>query len=1062
MIKNKNSGKFNKNKVLIGGLALLMFFVGLALVMQGLIDTRVFRDKITQIIQLQTGRQVVIKGNVALNLLPVPTLFVPAVELRDAKTENSLEPIATIGMIRIEVSLLSILSEQPRITSLAFDQPVLSLVRAEDHLIHWGWVNTKLLRAIANEANPGHAIALSVTNGRVIYHDAITEKNVAFGNINFNANNGSRMYAKGSLTAYGHVLYFDFDSDNISESSEKVDSPFNFNLSSTDKSNLNIAGTMNFAGELPIVKGKLEGASKDLSSWLHAVEEDQKGVFDTVTNRVSKDNEDKSTYPVKFSGEWSQEGLSFQIKDFRYEGMNSAAIGDMSLSWEEWRPSIGVDLRFSALDYNQWNDFVSGAFFSESSDIIQKAYEEENEEGVLPRNILFSLKVSAEDLYVANQSWKNSLLNATLDDGSITVNQFSIELPGDSTLSLFGVVSPAAKRTLRFEGSMETQGKSLRNMLTVFDPSAVDLPETGFEKFFSHSNIFLSKEQLRLSEADVRLGELHLNGGMVFYFDEQPRVEADVKLKDINFDYFRDAWRERESKNIDKGKDFFLKFDKSMNFTWLKKLATTIDFRVNVDKFTFFEQDGTNASFRIYARNGDFGIYDMNFVYPADVMRGTFRLNVNGEKPLMNLSFSASEINTDYFNYEPTLLTEEEKRVKKDAAKRKLEELEKIKARATQNNKSEEGDDSFFVSGDPEAPITAVVTKDGVNGDALKSLQALPDSEGKSTPASSVSSHVKARSDVDDGKKLVIEPQAEEYSLPDKALPGEVIPPRPATGIDDLLAPIKSKKSNVIQNPKLNELLDMGWINSMSGVMDLNISRLIHKNINFDNFRLQASFGNDLFTFKTLTFNYWGGQCSIAGSMYGGKVPGFSVSLAFLNGNLQKALYDLTGRKNILGGIGVSATLATSGVNYLSWIQQAEGKVAIAGRGVNVHGFNLSGVTDAVNMSRTSADVANSVNRVIGNGSTTFSLDGIINIKNGSLRTPGMSLRTDTVMGNFSGEVRVLKWDMDLNTMFQFPALSSETVPTMSVQLTGPLDNGEIRTDTSSLEAYVAKRIISQ
>ena len=1073
MAKHSKSIKINKNKILLGFCALALFMLGLALVLQGLIDTRNFRDDISRIIQAQTNRQVVIKGNVSVSLFPVPTLYVPGVELRDARNENSVEPAVTVGMIRIQVSLLSLLTEKPKVTSILLEQPVLELIRAEDHFIHWGWLNADLIKSLQN-ATPGENIAFAITNGHILYHDNKTEKEIKIDNVNVNAIQGSKFNMQGSFSTYGHQLYFTLNNNAIQENASAEELPFSFGITSTDKSRLNLEGTLNLAGDLPKVKGSIKLELENAMTWVQELSEDDHELLSTVTNRADKENDEKMAYPLKLSGDWAQDGLTVDVNNLRIEGFNSAGMGDVSLKWNGWRPDIHADLHFSALDYQQASSFISIAFLPREADMIRQVYHEGDDQNPLPQDILLALKLKTDELYVDNQSWKNTVLNATLADGAITVNQFSIDLPGESSLTLFGVISPAATHDLRFEGSMETQGKSLRNMLTVLDPSAADLPEAGLGNFFSHSNVFLSSEQLRLSEADVRLGDLHLNGGMVFYFDAQPRLEADVRLKNINFDYFRDAWRERESKNIDKGKDFFLKYDKSMNFNWLRKLTTTIDFRVNVDQFTFFEHPGSNASFRIYARNGDFGIYDINLIYPTDIMRGTFRLNVNAEKPLINLSFSASEMNTDYFTAESAFMTDEDKKKKKLEEERKAEEAEALKAKEEEKRKKAEQEPAAF-SLDPEAPITVPTTNNENDpGGALKAIApkgqkdnpvadpsaADPDATQSNTPtAPSV--------DAKDGSKLIVEPQAEHYvqladNVEDNAA-NEAQPPRPASGLDDLMSHTAGTKiDKAIGGGKLNELLDMGWMNGLSGVIDLNISKLVHKDITFNNFHMQSNFANDLFTFKTLTFDYWGGQCSIAGSMYGGKVPGFSISLAFLNGDLHALLSDLIGRTNVTGGISLSATLASSGVNYLSWIQQAEGKMVLAGRGVNVEGFDLAGVTDAVNISRTSSDVTNSVNRVIGTSNTTFSVDGNINIKNGLLRTPGMSLRTDTIVGNLTGEVRMLKWDMDMTTMFQFPGMSSETIPTMTVQLTGPLDKGELHTDTSSLEAYVAKRIISK
>ena len=83
--------------------------------------------------------------------------------------------------------------------------------------------------------------------------------------------------------------------------------------------------------------------------------------------------------------------------------------------------------------------------------------------------------------------------------------------------------------------------------------------------FKARANIFVSSEQLqRLSEKPMYvLSDLHLNGGLAAYFDTKPRIEADVKLKDINFDYFS-----RHSTGKSKGssgkQDFFLKFDSGL------------------------------------------------------------------------------------------------------------------------------------------------------------------------------------------------------------------------------------------------------------------------------------------------------------------------------------------------------------------------------------------------------------------------------------------------------------------------------------------------------------------
>jgi len=229
-----------------------------------------------------------------------------------------------------------------------------------------------------------------------------------------------------------------------------------------------------------------------------------------------------------------------------------------------------------------------------------------------------------------------------------------------------------------------------------------------------------------------------------------------------------------------------------------------------------------------------------------------------------------------------------------------------------------------------------------------------------------------------------------------------------------------------------------------------------------DRIKFQAKLENNLLTFQNFTFSYWQGRCSVLGSMYGGKVPGISTSFTLYDIELHDMLKELMGYGNITGKASITGTLSTSGVNALSWVSQSDAKLIMAGRGVNVSGLNLQGVADAVAVSRTAADVFNNVNLALVNGSTEFTVDGNINVKNGIMKTPGITLKSGAITGGLTGEVRLVPWTMDLSMLFQFPAMTSETIPTMTVQLSGPIDTPELKTDTASLEAYVAKRIISR
>lgn len=888
----------------------LLFVLGILQVAQGFIDTKNYRDGILQVIKEHTGRDVAIKGKVTVQLLPVPTIYVPGVELRDAESETPA-PAISVAMMRLRAPIGSIFSDHPRINGIALDQPVLELTRAHDNQIHWDWLNAALLKTFMG--GDAGTLTLEINDGRILYQDKRSDTTTSINDINGYAVSGTQPGLRGSFELYGHALKLVLNTEADSTSPASGATPLHVKLSG-DGNVAQLDGGIDLSGETPVINGKLALELQDARNWVQKLQPDQSG--DPAIP------EQPPTMPAKLTAAWAQRGLALDLSDIKIDGLGSTGGGTFSLGWDEWRPSITADMSFTMLDYTAWRALADAAFLEDIAR-LNVAHGDQPVNPLSP-DLRFSIKVAADQFKIGQQSWKDMKLDASMENAAITVNQFHITMPGESTLSLFGVVSEGSTGGLRFEGSMETQGKSLRQMLTVFDASASDLPETGFGDFYARSNLFISAEQMRLSEADAKLSDLRLNGGLVFYYDDAPRMEADVKLKDINFDYFRDAWREQHKDSTAKN-DFFLRFDRTLNFNWLRSLHNNIDLKVNVEGFTFLEQKGDAASFRLFAKEGQFGIYNARFHYPEETLEASLNLDVRGEQPLVNLLLSADTLDTGYF----------------------------------------------------------------------------------------------------------------------LAAPAAEVTPAKHTGWSE-------------------ELMDMGWMQGWNGSFDVSIGALHHKGMDINNLKLQAKLDNNVVSFQSLGFDYWQGRFTVNGSIYGGQVPGVSLSFTLYNAELHDMLKELTGRDNITGRASVSGAVAASGVNALSWVSQADAKLVLAGRGVMVNGINLEGALSAVSVSRTAADVVNNVNQALVNGSTQFDVDGNINVKDGIMKTPGITLKAGTILGNMTGEVKLVPWTMDVSTQFQFPALTSETVPTLIVQLSGSPATTDLRADTSSLEAYVAKRIISR
>ncbi len=923
MIKHSFQSVLRK---LVGVAAGVLLLLGVTLVAQGFIDTKDYREQIIRTIKERTGKDVVIKGRVTARLLPTPGLFVPGLELRGIDDKDPA-PTFTAQAVYISADMLSLFSDQIAVSSITFENSLLEMRRANDGKVHWDWLAQDLLEPMLRSGEPTRPMELVFVSGRVFYYNDLSNQALPIRNINLTINTGSQLNLSGGAEIAGHKLRL-----NAALAPAPTPDglrPLDVRLASRNDE-ITLKGQLGYVDEKLRISGDFASRIEDLNYWL------------STQPSTPAQNVSQPLLPIKLAGVWSQDGWAVALKEAVFEGLGSKASGSISFAWDK-APAFDVKAEFSQFQFHDWQALALLLAEQRKPDAAALMRDEfEKPEMALPDQLRLSVIAAAETVLVGDKIWQKARISAEMEDAAITINQLGIQLPGDASLSLFGIISQGASKNLRFEGSMESQGSSLREVMTLLDPNAGDLPEAGFGAFSVRSNLFISPEQVRLSEADVKLNELNLSGGMVAYFDGKPRIEADVKLRDINFDYFRDVWREgRSSQNKS---DYFLRFDKSMNFSWLKKLKTSVDFKVIVDGFTFLDMPGQSAAFRLFAQEGEFGIYNLRFYYPSHTVEASFNLNVKSDVPYFTVVYNdSSDLNTRYF-------------------------------------------------------------------------MAAPENAAGATDAES-----------------------------DKVAETDIAALKPSQ-----------------QGGKAwsEELFDMGWMEGYNATFDISLGRLIHRDTVFQRFRMKSVLRDRVLTIQALNFGFWQGRCEITGTLDGGKVPSTSLGFTITNADLAEIIATFSKRTNITGRLGVSGTITTSGVNPLSWVQQADAKLTLNGVGVNVSNFNLRSVVDTVAVSRTTADVVTNVNLALPNGSTEFSMEGYLNIKNGLVRTPGITLKSGNMVGNLTGELRLIPWTMNLSTLFQFPAMTSETVPTLSVQLTGSVDDADMTTDTDSLEAYVSKRII--
>lgn len=891
--------------VLLGLLAML--------VVPLFVDAEQYQQSVVSQVKSLTGHSLVVKNGSRFRMFPSPRLTLNGVEMEPDADDPSAESRFRADALILDLPWSAAFSGKPEISGLRLVQPVMEFLQGGPKSTQLDWL-TELPTALG-EGNA--SIEVSIENGRIIYLNSGLDYSERLESINLSGGQS----ADHSFRLKGALVWRDLPMEMnalLGAMDENGARPVEISLINDENNQLSFTGTLpKAAKDAPLFSGDFALRLQPKPARATASDdnpEEQNPVEESFASLLP---------PFSLAGKLSYNNEIFTLADASFDTSDSSAKGAMNAALKD-KAEFNVRMAFTRLKVPEaWLTKLFAPKAGAGSPIF-RAPQQIN---LISPKLHVVMDVTADSLFVGKQSMDKVELKAEIVNGSIQVENLDAMLAGNTHMILKGEVQDTAKGS-RFQGTADVSGESLRSALGMIEPAVQQLPEKSLGSFYVKSNLFISNEQLRLSEADVKIADLQLSGGLVTYFEARPRVEADIALKDTNLDYFRDTWRE-ELKNGGE-QSFTFKVNSSVDFSWLRQFHSIIDLKVNLQGFTFLDKRGNSGSFRLYAQQNEMGIYNMEMRYPTGVLRSGVKVNVSTDLPQIEFNLEVPELNTAYLS---------------------------------------------------------------------------PDGSSTGTP------WVSKESDDERWSK---------------------------------------------------ELFDLSWMIGVGGNINVKTSRLIHRGENYDRFIMESVLGAERLQLTRLSFERFGGRIDLVGTLTGGKVPGLNASFTLYNGDLAEMINNIADFSQITGRISMSGSVATSGINILSWLRQADIKLVIAARGIRVQNFNLRGIIDAVLAAHSVADVTTNVNKVFGLGYTDFSVDGNINILGGVARTPGLNLESPYGKGVLNAEFEMIPWKMAMTTLYQLPALRSETVPTLTVDVAGTPEEYSTKIDTSSLEAFVAKRVVGQ
>lgn len=256
------------------------------------------------------------------------------------------------------------------------------------------------------------------------------------------------------------------------------------------------------------------------------------------------------------------------------------------------------------------------------------------------------------------------------------------------------------------------------------------------------------------------------------------------------------------------------------------------------------------------------------------------------------------------------------------------------------------------------------------------------------------------------------------------------------------------------------EPINFSPLHFFDGTAELRIRQLDHHDFHATGFRGLFQLADNQLTISQVKMFIWGGEMQLDAKVDSEVVPGITLSLSMLNGQVRDFFQSFAKFDQLAGLLSLQSNIRFSGVNFESWIDNISGHVTLDARNVFVQDFNLPAIVRSIESVRAVSGLLNAVRMSLGGGSTRLgNVNGTFYLSKGTMQTTRVTFRSNESVGELEGAVNLRKWTMDMVAKFGLVTLAQTGYPVLAVTLRGPAEMPERGLNTKSIEAFLAQRL---
>ncbi|WP_417624548.1 AsmA family protein [Paremcibacter congregatus] len=519
---------------------LIVVLVGGILIVPSFLNWNEYKVQIEQTASDYTGRQVKIKGDMSLSLLPTSALSAKDVSVTNIAGGRA-DHMLSLKSLDVKVSFPSVISSlfggKVKVEKFILVDPVIALEILEDGRGNWTFGSEQANAGAATSSkSSGADISLDkfqIVNGQISFEDLGSGRMELLRKINANLKLKS---ITGPFEIIGSARYKGLDTKvdlSLGKNRPGKKVPLSLKLGLLDdRVAATVMGSVILSGVDSVFSGQIAVKAKDAADVVTALDRVQ-GKKGRTINAIGQD----FALDVQLHGVQDRirlTDLSLQMGQSRGQGQAELSLGEaVKFTGDLAINKLDLDALLPALEKN-------GAVAVAPADKTGKSPEEPLPADSLKR-LSGKLDVKLGALKYNNKVASQIVLAATAGDGQITLSSLSARMPGGSSLAFSGAVKSVegAKALMpELTGKLTLNASNLRGLLDWLKMDMNEIPSGQLAQFSYTSNIKLNQDLLQLYGMTGKLDTLRFTGGLSSALGARPSYGVRLTVDNLNLDSY--------------------------------------------------------------------------------------------------------------------------------------------------------------------------------------------------------------------------------------------------------------------------------------------------------------------------------------------------------------------------------------------------------------------------------------------------------------------------------------------------------------------------------------------